>query len=169
MANPTGPSIHQGDLYVAGNLWASTQSIPANAINDAQIASGAGIGYAKVNQLIPAKYAQPNVTAVTETKELHVVRAVGGGTVLEFAAGCIVAPIGAATVTFDLKKNGTTVLSAVITLNSSSTPYVIQTASISVPAAVQSDVFTIVVTATAGGGTLPTGVFAQARISEAAV
>jgi hypothetical protein len=169
MANPTGPTVIQGDVYVAGNLSASTQSVPANAITDTQVAAGAGISATKSNRFVQPEYAQPNTTATTETKVLHTVRAVGGGTVAEFAVGSIVAAIGAATVTFDLKKNGTSILSGVVTLNSSSTAYVIQIASISTPTVAQGDVLSVVITATASGGTLPTGIFCSLRVNEAAI
>jgi hypothetical protein len=44
-------------------------------------------------------------------------RARNVGTVVAFVAGAVVPNVGAATVTVNLLKNGTTVLSAVVTLN----------------------------------------------------
>jgi hypothetical protein len=66
----------------------------------------------------------------------------------------------------DLQKNGVSILSAPVTLNSSGTNYVSQAATISSAGLVAGDVLEVVTVATAGGGTLPTGVFAAARITE---
>jgi hypothetical protein len=87
-------------------------------------------------------------------------------TVIKFLAGCIVIPIGAATVTVDLRKNGSTILTGVITLNSSSISRIAQAATILTTSAVVGDWFDVVVTATASTGTLPTGVFWQLEIDE---
>jgi hypothetical protein len=88
------------------------------------------------------------------------------GTLLSFKAGSIVANIGAATVTLDLKKNGVTALSAVITLNNANTARVAVSGTLSVTTLAAGDVLEVVATATAGGGTLATGVFAELRWKE---
>ena len=159
------PTRIPGDMTVAGALSAGSINIPANSIADAAIPAGANISYLKLEQLKQATYSQAGV-AVSETRAIHVVRGVGGATVLEFVAGAVVAPIGAATVTFDLRKNGATILSAVINLTSATAAYALLTAAIASAGLVQGDVLTIVTVATAGGGTLPQGVFAQVRLKE---
>jgi hypothetical protein len=68
-------------------------------------------------------------------------------------------------VTVDLRKNGTTVLSAVITLNNANTARVAVAGALSVTTLVAGDVLEVV-TATAGGGTLATGVFAIVTVNE---
>jgi hypothetical protein len=89
-------------------------------------------------------------------------------TINSFKAGSVTACVGAATITVDLKKNGTSVLSAPITLNSSSTAYVVQSGTVTTTSLVAGDVLEVVVTATAGGGTLGNGVFAVAQVDELA-
>lgn len=157
-----------GDLVVRGGLSAQSMTIPANAVGNAQIPAGAGITYTKLQQLRQPSYAQPNTAATTETRMMLAVRG-ATATVVELAAGAIVAAIGAATVTVDLKKNGVSILSGVLTLDNTTAAYVLKTATVLTPNLVVGDVLTIVITATAGGGTLPTGFFVQIRVSEDAV
>lgn len=154
------------DLHVEGQITAEAMIVPANAVTDASVSSTAAIQATKLFHQQLKSYSQPNTTATTETKVIHVARA--GGSVAEFYAGSIGVCAGAATITIDLKKNGTSILSAVITLNSSNTARVAVGASVSTPNYVAGDVFEIVATATAGGGTLGTGLFAQMTAQEAA-
>ena len=101
------------------------------------------------------------------TKTVYVANA--PGTVQSFAAGVLVAAAGAATYTLDLKKNGTTVLTAVITLDNANAINVVEAGTVvssGVEDYVAGDVFTVVTVATAGGGTLPQGVFFRAVFEE---
>lgn len=160
-------SRQEGDLVVTGRLTAGHISYPSNEISNAAIASDAGIDAEKLEHQYCKSYSQPNTTATAETRILHVVH---GDTaeVLEFEAGSIVANVGAATVTVDLKKNGTTILSAVITLDNTNTAYVTEAGTISSANLVDGDVLTIVTTATAGGGTIATGFFCSVKLREKA-
>ena len=81
-------------------------------------------------------------------------------------AGVVVQAAGAATVTVDLRKNGTTILSGVITLNNTHVAYAEVAGTISSARYVTGDVFEIVLTATAGGGTLPQGVYVNTIFRE---
>jgi len=106
-------------------------------------------------------------TATSVTLAAHVFRA--SGTILSIAAGSIVANVGDSEVTFDLKKNGTTVLTGVITLTSTHTAYEIVAGVLSATSADAGDVLTLVVTATDGVGSghaLATGCFAELRVNE---
>jgi hypothetical protein len=124
------------------------------------------VEYTKVQQQKSPSGNQPNTAATSETRGLWVARG-ATGTVLAFRAGTIVACIGAATITLDLKKNGTTILSAVLTLNNSSVARVVQSASlVASPNYVVGDWFEVVITATAGGGTLGTGLWWAMDVQE---
>lgn len=164
----SAPSVVQGDLVVTGNLSAGTQQLPASSVNNAAIAAGVlgnFIDPSKIESRLARFYAQPNTTATTETRAIHYT--VGATGVLQtFQAGSIAVAVGAATVTIDLKKNGTSVLTAVITLNSSSTARAAASATFSSTAIVAGDELEIVITATASGGTLPTGVFVNLLLNE---
>lgn len=129
------------------------------SLTDQHIAATAAIQATKMVHQHSFKYSQPNTTATAETRTLHVAHA--SGTLVAFRAGSIAIAAGAATVTVDLKKNGTTVLSAVITLDSGNTARVSEDATLSVTSYAAGDWFEIVTTATAGGGTIPTGFFCE--------
>jgi hypothetical protein len=171
MAAPAGQSRIESDLFVAGTLTARSFSPPALSVGNAAVASaaaGAGISDLKLEHQHHFAYAQANTTAVTITIP---VKAVYGtvGALISLKAGTIVACIGAATITVDLKKNGTTMLTAPITLNSSNTARVMAAATISVTAMAAGDFLELVITATAGGGTIGTGLLVQGVVTENAL
>jgi hypothetical protein len=151
------------DVHVEGRLTAAQMSVPANAIVDASVASDAKIAAAKVCHRIAARRAQVG-TAATETVGLHI--ATAAGTVHAVRVAVIGAAIGAATVTVDIKKNGTTILTSVVTVNSGTAARTAVTGLLSVTAFAAGDVFEAVIVATAGGGTLPTGLLAELTVSE---
>jgi hypothetical protein len=68
----------------------------------------------------------------------------------------------------DLKKNGTTVLSGLPTLTNADAAFAFDLGTFSSTPYVADDVFTIVVTATVGGGTVGQGLTAQLITREAA-
>ena len=153
------------DMQAVG-AWTFTRmpSLPAG-ITNAMVAAGAAIDQSKLQHQHRIVHHQPNSAATSET--LPVFRCYGTtATLIEVAVGSIAIAVGAATVTVDIKKNGTTVLSAVVTLDTGNTAYVGELASISVPGMVAGDVLTAVIVATAGGGTLPTGVYIALTIKE---
>lgn len=157
----------EGDVLINGTLTVVTDlNAPASSITNAAIDSAAGIEATKLEHQYQPVYAQGSgTTAAAATETLYV--AYGAGTLIAFRAGSVVANVGAATCTVDLKKNGTTMLSAVITLDSANTARVVEAATLSVTSIAAGDVLEVVVTASAGGGTLATGLFCQAIIREA--
>jgi hypothetical protein len=160
-------SMIQGDQYFNGNVGMKTLSPPAGCITNAAIEALAGIDATKVDHQHRMVYSQPNTTATSETRMLFVCYG-ATGTVIAFRAGSIVAALTTATVTLDLKKNGTSILTGVITLDNANTARVVEAATISSASLVTGDVLEVVITATAGGGTLPTGVFCSLTVNEEA-
>jgi hypothetical protein len=157
----------EGDMIVTGNLQPVKLSPPNGSIANAAIAAAPG-NYVDSDKLEAQRtlgWAQPNTAATSETRTLHVVYGLTGQ-VAAFQAGSIAACIGAATVTIDLKKNGVSILSAPITLNSSNTARVAVAGTVTTAALAENDWLEVVITATAGGGTLATGVFCQAVLAE---
>jgi hypothetical protein len=153
------------DMNFAGAVrFSGTVVLPNTSVATANIAA-AGLATSALKHQYAARLNQPNTAATAETRAVHEV--VGAtATALRFAAGSVAIAVGAATVTVDVKKNGTSILSAPITLDNANTAYVAEEGTISTPGAVAGDVYTIVTTATAGGGTLPTGVFATLTLDE---
>lgn len=105
-------------------------------------------------------------TAVSETEVVHVAKAPGN--VKAFRAGAVGPATGNATVTVDLRKNGVTILTAVITLDSTQIARQLVSAGVNLPTYALNDVFEIVTVATIGTGALPTGVFAMLDVYEGA-
>lgn len=153
-----------GDFTVRGTLNVGAITLPANSINSAsQIQAGVNIPADKTEQRIFPSWQQPNTAATAETRTLFVARR--AGTLNEVAVGSIVAAIGDSTCTLDVKKNGTTVLAAAIVLNNSRTARTAVLGSISGGGTFAAgDWFEVVITISAGTGTLPTGVYCQLEV-----
>lgn len=155
-----------GDVFIAGNLSARTMSIPADTIDDADIKAAADIAATKLEHQHQKGYAQESDTAAAA--EDRVVHAVYGtaGTVVAFEVGVVVACIGDATITVDLHKNGASILTAAVVLDSGDAAYALVAGTIDTAALVDGDVLEVVITVNAGTGTLGKGVFASVIIRE---
>ncbi len=157
------------DLFVNGNLSAASFTPPAASIQDRNITGSAGnyVNATKLSQQIHGVFKQSSiVVAATDRQVIHLVAGLTAN-VQDFRVGLRVAAAGAATVTVDLWKNGSSILTSPITLNSSSVVGTLYSPGgyTSTTSAV-GDVFEVNVVATAGGGTLPMGVHALLRILE---
>lgn len=161
-------STISGDLIVTGQtVLLGTVSLPAGNIGNSAIAAAAGVEASKLQHQHQPTYGQIGTAVSVAEIPFHSVQ--GAVASLEsFSAGSIGVAVGAATVTIDIKKNGTTCLSGVITLDTGNTTRVPESGTITVPAGVAGDLYTLVIVATAGGGTLPTGLFVRAKFRESA-
>lgn len=158
--------IH-GTGYWYDNQEFASITLPAGSIGNTDIEAAAGIVVSKLQQQRVFEYRQVG-TSVTETVPLGIARGTTGTTV-DVVVASLVAPLSGATVTVDVKKNGTAILSGVVTLNDTHSNYEVVVGTISVTAVADEDVFEAVITATVGGGTLPTGVMIQMLINEPAL
>ncbi len=140
--------------------------LPSDCIGNAQVKSSDPIAADKLQHQHRAVYAQESATpAADEARVIHVVKG-AAGTLKTFKAGSVVANIGAATVTVDLKKNGVSVLTAPISLDSGDAAYALVEGTISSAAVAAGDVLEVVIDGTAGGGTLAKGVFCSLDLWE---
>lgn len=155
------------DAYFGGSLGAKTFLLSAGCVSDSHVAGNAAIATSKMLHRFRRSY-MVGGTVATVTVPLHFCCGLTG-TVLAIAAGLITPNVGAATVTVDLKKNGSSILASVITLNSSSTARSMSTATITSNTVAQNDFFELVITATAGGGTVGQGLLVQADFDETPV
>lgn len=158
-------SRHEGDFYVAGALTCKTFTPPAGSVTNTSVKADAGIESTKLQHRFQQVVAQPNTAAADETRVAHVVYG-ASGTIVAFSAGSLAKAVGDATCTVDLKKNGTSVLSAPITLDSGNTNRVAEAGTVTSTSLVAGDVLEVVIDGTIGTGTLPTGVFAQVTLTE---
>jgi Flp pilus assembly protein CpaB len=152
--------IIDGDMTVRGTLRCESIAMPQNAIdNSNQVKAGTNLNADKLEQRFFPAWSQPNSAASTETRTVFVARR--SGVVNEVIAGSIAKAVGDSVVTVDVMKNGTTILAAVITLDNANTARIVELGSVTSSAFVAGDWFEVVITATIGTGTLPTGVFCQ--------
>ncbi len=140
-------------------------TLPTGSVAGAAIAGG--VTAEKVKQRVVERHSQDG-TAASQTIGIH--RADGAGVVHSFLVWFAEAKnSGAATVTADLKKNGSSILTAVISTDST-TPAAINTdvvgAFSGTPSYADGDHFTVEIVATAGGGTLGTGLSVEAVFIE---
>lgn len=156
------------NVTITGRLIAGQFDMPASAVSDTSVEAGANIDADKLEHTHRKTYFKAG-TAATETIPIH---SVIGATArrLQVVAGSIAIAIGNATVTIDVKKNGTSVMTGAtpVTLDSSNTARVAEALSIATTTAVAGDLFELVVVATIGTGTLPTGLFVEFQIDEVA-
>ena len=133
--------------------------IPAAIIADREVSASAAIATGKLKHRYQAEYSQPNTTATPETKTIYVARS--AGIISEFLAGVVAPNTGTATVTIDLRKNGTSVLATIITLDSTNLARIAKVGVLNGAHALLNagDWLELVITATVGAGTLGTGLF----------
>jgi hypothetical protein len=130
------------------------------------VAADAAIAATKVQRRITPILAQGSgVTAADARQVAHVVYG-ATGTALAFRAGLVAACTGNATVKFDLLKNGVSILSAPVVVDSGDAARALVAGSIPSGDLVAGDVLEIDIDATAGTGALGTGAFAQIVLTE---
>lgn len=152
------------DLHVSGTLSANRMVVADAAVGDDQVMPNAGIQYTKVQQFRSLLLAQPKNDNCTN--ERRVVRKITGatGTVISFLAGAVVPAGAATTVAVDLLVNGSSILSAAISLSNAQAAYETVSATISDDALAVGDTVEISITLT--GSNAPAGLWAQADIAE---
>lgn len=160
----TQPSRHEGDLYITGTLSTASLSIPALTVDNAAVSASAAIVYTKLVHKHNKTYAQSG-NSIDETKVIHVVHG-ATCTLLNFEVGVVTAFAGSDACTVDLKKNGVSVLSAAVTLDSGDAAYAKVAGTISTAGGVDGDVYTVVQDFTTAAGTPATGVWASLALAE---
>ena len=157
------PTVIQGDLHVTGTVTGGSLTPSALTVTNASVSSTAAIAATKLEHQFALSYTQ-NGTAASATIPLHV--AYGAGTIVSVKAASIAIAVGAATVTVDLKKGGTTCLSGVITLDSGNAARTSEAGSLTVTTYSADNFLELVIVATAGGGTLPPGLIVTVILRE---
>lgn len=161
-----------GDYYVNGTFGCKTLNAPAGSIANLAVALNAAepIDAGKLEHRHRHVYAQESATTVVdETRVAHVVgaaAAVVGSVLVRFEAGMIVAALGDAICEFDLLKNGVSVLTAPIELNSTHAARETVDATFSDDEATLDDVYEVSINGTIGTGTLGKGAFWVLEVEE---
>lgn len=154
------------DLKVT-NFVCTNFTPPANSVGDRAFNATDPLTAAKQDHLHVSIGAQDFGTAsAAERRVAYIAQA--SGAVDAVSAALAQAIVGDSTTTVDLKKNGTSILSAPISLTSSDAAYASAAGSISSSAYVAGDVFEISVTVAANTGTLGQGLGWAVRFNESA-
>lgn len=161
-------SRHSGDLHVAGSLSAQTLVPSAGCVTDASVLAATNVAASKLEQQKHVHFSQVHGSAATtERRVVYIVRG-ATATIQEARFGVTVACIGAATITIDVYKNGSSILSSTVVLDNTNTAYTEENATFSSTSLVADDVLELVITAAAGGGTLGQGLYGQIVLRERA-
>lgn len=133
----------EGDLFVNGAIACTGFSPPASSITNAAVEAAAGIVATKLEHQDHSVYAQANGT--NNTAKRQVVKIVYGATgdIIAVKARNTTTATAPDSTTVDVYKNGTTVLSAVITLNAAAGTTVLS-GTLSVSTLVAGDVLEVV-------------------------
>lgn len=156
----------EGNVHVTGGLSANSMTIPSGSVDNAKIAAGADISASKLEHQHQITLAQDNGSAATaQTRVVHVVYGTAG-TLVAVQAGCETPCVGDSTIDVDVHKNGSSILSAAIELSSSESAYELVDGTIATATLAADDVLEVVISVTAGTGTLGQGVFANLVVRE---
>ena len=150
---PTGVNVPATESVKAGGFLLLEGGTP-------MLPSAMGHNFVKVYAQNAACPGASDATVV-----IHVAKGTSG-TLRSFVAGCTSVCVGDSTISVDLKKDGTSVLSAAISLSSSQSNYDQVEGTISSTAIAAGDVLTVVVTVAEETGTLGTGLFVVVVIDE---
>jgi hypothetical protein len=166
MATPS-PSRCEGALTVNGRLTCDELLIPDGTVTDAMVNQAAAIAATKLEHQHEINFSQAHGTAATaERRVIHTVYG-GDASLVSISAGVTVACSGVgATITVDVYLNGTTVLSAPISIDRFTATYTPTYGAFTETAAEADDVLEVVVTASAGAGTLGQGLFVSLIVYE---
>jgi hypothetical protein len=148
--------IVRGIFYPLGGM-----SLPLSSVGNASFNASDPLATAKMYHRVRRGGGQLHGTDATDERR-YLYRAYAAGTLVSFRAGVLVAATGDDTVTVDLKKDGTTVLSAPISITTSPAAYASLAGTISVAAYAAGVCFDVTVDATHNAGTLPQGVWWEA-------
>jgi hypothetical protein len=156
------------NLYVAGNLACQTFTPPSGCIGDSAIAGSAGIQSTKLTARREIVLADPSATAgASKQQTIHVIYG-ATGTLVDYSAGAVV-PLGSGdTYTVDLYKNGSSILTAVISLASTDGARTLKAAGgFTSTSLADGDWLEVKTTYTHSSGTAPEGVTIRLTLDEA--
>lgn len=164
-----------GDVYFPGTVtFANAPNVPAASFGDREFEKdpAAPLAADKVAVRLRKSHSQSNAPATTQTIVLHQVMGTTAE-IREVMVTNIARATGNATVTVDIRKNGVSVLTGLITLSSaapaSGATYGFVAGNLAAAPAidcVRGDVIDAVIVATVGTGVLPTGLSVAVAVDE---
>lgn len=153
-----------GETFIQ-TLSCSSFTCPLGAIGDENIESDAGIEATKlVHRFQPVLADTHTTTTVAERKIVHLVQ--GTSATLNQAFAGVTTATSAGTVSVDIWKNGSTILTSTMSITSSLAAFSLLNAAIANQDLVQNDVLEVVVTVS--GSPTSAGLFVELQIDETA-
>lgn len=152
----------EGDHHFVGTVTGASLTPSDSTITNAKVAAAAAIAADKMEHRWRKTFSQDGLPAA-ETHVIHIVRG-ATGTINEFAVTLGEAKLSSGTVDVDLLKNGSSVLSAAVQLDSADALYDVLTGTISSASVVVDDVLVINITVSSPVGAAGLGV--QLEIDE---
>jgi len=139
----TMPDVIQGDRHYAGDVsFGKSVTLPAGTITDEKVAPGAKLSASKLQHQYERTIADDsNETPESFKSVVHVVHG-ATGVLVGFQAGAVVAATGGS-VDLNVKKNGTSVLTGVVTVDSGTAAYGTESGTFSSTALAAGDVLEI--------------------------
>src|SRR5947209_17341515 len=114
-------------------------TLPSGSVTDSNIVAGAKVAYTKCGQKFQPCYRSSGSSSVANDRQvIHVVRG-ATGSVVSARVGVTTAATGNAATTVDVQKNGTTILSATVSVGTTAA-YTLLTPTISTSSLVVGDV-----------------------------
>lgn len=154
-----------GTWYFADLVTFRSVDLPASAIANVNVSPTAAISASKLQQHYKGELRQAG-NSVDAEEVVHIVLGLTG-TVQSFTVAALTDPDGSSIVTFDLKKNGVSILDDVVTINSATGDLIPVPGLLADATVTENDVFTIEVNSTQSGtDALATGVYAVMHIDE---
>ncbi len=161
------PTNFPTDVAVQGTVFAQGFQSPNPTITDTMVLQAVPpVNASKLAHQHRITYAQATTaTAVTIRQTIQVTYGAAGA-VVAFVAGLAgTANVSPASITVDLLKNGTSILTAPISITTQAVR-VLTSAGLASTGTVAGDVFEVNITATVSTGTLGTGLFAALTVNE---
>lgn len=157
-------SFPEGIVVRESAVFRGVVTLPAGSVRDIDVAAGANISASKLEARIVRVHSQSGA-AVAQTVGVH--RAAANGSIASIVAWLEAgACTGNAEVTVDLKKNGTSVLNGVMTLDDSVAQRETVIGEISSASYSADDKLSLVITSNAGSGSVGSGLSIQLILEE---
>lgn len=113
----------EGDTYITGTLTAGAMNVPASSVGNTEVEAQANISASKLEHQHNLNVALFDHATSVVAKRQAIFRAESNCTIDEVGAYVTVAAGASTTVTIDILKNGTTVLTSTISITNAQTAY----------------------------------------------
>lgn len=157
--------IYEDFMFTGDVVFSGAVTLPGNVIRDAQVRTDAAIAAQKLEHQNVVVWSQAS-TMTTERRAVYV--AAAAGTIQSISFGSATVCTGDATFTIDVKKNGTTILTTPVVLDSGNSVFALESATLAAAAYVAGDVIEVDATASPGTGALGVRAFGRLIVREAA-